>query len=64
MGSLQQLRKINLGFKPENLMTMRLSLPDAKYTDAKGGDLFHATYPKMLNPSRRYWPSVWAPTAL
>ena len=32
--SFQQLREINPGFKPENVLTMSFALPEAKYKDA------------------------------
>jgi len=55
VGSLRQLQKINLGFNPENLMTMRLSLPDAKYTDEKV-----ATFSTQLTQNVKSLPSVQA----
>jgi predicted permease len=55
IGSFQQLQKINLGFKSENLITMRLSLPDAKYTDEKV-----ATFSTQLTQNVKSLPSVQA----
>jgi putative ABC transport system permease protein len=55
IGSCQQLQKINLGFKQENLITMSLSLPDAKYTDEKV-----ATFSTQLTQNVKSLPSVQA----
>lgn len=55
IGSFKQLQKINLGFKPENLITMRLSLPDAKYTDEKV-----AAFSTQLTQNVKSLPSVQA----
>src|SRR5207244_3074266 len=33
IGSFQQLRQVQLGFDPHNLLTMTLSLPDSKYRE-------------------------------
>jgi predicted permease len=41
IGSLQNLLGVRLGFNPENVMTMRLSLPEARYSIAQTAALYH-----------------------
>jgi putative ABC transport system permease protein len=41
IGSLKQLLNVNLGFNPENVITMRLSVPEARYSIAHTASFYH-----------------------
>ena len=41
IGSLQNLLGVSLGFNPENVITMRLSLPEARYSIARTTAFYH-----------------------
>lgn len=41
ISSLRELLNVNLGFSPENVMTMRLSVPEARYSIARTASFFH-----------------------
>jgi predicted permease len=41
IGSLRNLLGVSLGFSPENVITMRLSLPEAGYSIARTAALYH-----------------------
>jgi predicted permease len=41
IGSLRNLLGVNLGFDPENVITMRLSLPEARYSIARTAAFYH-----------------------
>jgi putative ABC transport system permease protein len=41
IGSLQNLLAVSLGFHPENVITMRVSLPEARYSLARTNALYH-----------------------
>ena len=41
ISSLRELLNVNLGFNPKNVMTMRLSVPEARYSIARTASFFH-----------------------
>jgi len=41
IGSLRNLLGVNLGFNPEKVITMRLSLPEARYSIARTTAFYH-----------------------
>jgi putative ABC transport system permease protein len=41
IGSLRNLLGVSLGFNPENVITMRLSLPEARYSVARTAAFYH-----------------------
>ena len=41
IGTLKNLLGVNLGFNPENVVTMRLSLPEARYSLARSATFYH-----------------------
>jgi putative ABC transport system permease protein len=41
IGSLRNLLGVNLGFNPENVITMRLSLPEARYSISRTAAFYH-----------------------
>ena len=41
IGSLQNLLGVRLGFNPENVITMRVSLPESRYSIAQTAALYH-----------------------
>jgi predicted permease len=55
IGSLRNLLGVNLGFNPENVVTMRLSLPEARYSVGQS-----ASFYKLLQDRVRGLPGVQA----
>jgi putative ABC transport system permease protein len=54
IGSLRNLLGVNLGFNPENVITMRLSLPEARYSIPRT-----AAFYQQLQDRVRNLPGVW-----
>jgi predicted permease len=47
IGTLKNLLGVNLGFNPENVVTMRLSLPEARYSLVRSAAFYHQMLDRM-----------------